>query len=320
MSSIESILIDLQQKIVTSKMRADSNITFCKNREAYCWIHATDDYSGLLPRESYGKNPPKLFMESAMDHYDKWFRIATDLKFRMNIIPQPNQEDRLIDYLAKLSSDSLSKDKQSKWWESLTSFINFTRLALDFDDRAYLNNIFPDKMRIHHESIIRIVPKTLYPVDIFVASEIIQALVNKVLAGRKNVQRSAAEALGFAWLCLAFSWLYLPTYEENLHQISTEDLFKGYSGEEPYSAHVNVLTLFGDVKVPVSEHLYAYLEALSLTHDSDSKLIFKLPLRSIKRSFDSTSCLLPTLSNLGKITFLTLTYPPHEVIGRRYRG
>ena len=324
-SSIETILLDLRHKInqvgLIEPLSDDlAKTDFIKKKEAYCWIHATDDYSELLSQESYNKNLPSLFHENALKYYDKWFPSANDLKIRRNIIEYPNPKDKIIDYFAKLSAKSLSKDKQNKWWESLNSFVHFLRKSLNFDDRGYLNSIFPEKMEVRHKRVIRIIPKTLYPIDIFAVSEIIQALIDKVLNGRSNSRRSAAEALGFTWLCLAFSWLYVPTYEENLHQISTEDLFRSELEIGINKEYVNILTLFGDVKIPVSKELYEYLLALAIAHEPANKLVFKQSMFSLRRSFDSVLQSIPSISKLGKITFLTLTHPPHEVIGRRYQG
>ena len=148
-SSIETILLDLRHKInqvgLIEPLSDDlAKTDFIKKKEAYCWIHATDDYSELLSQESYNKNLPSLFHENALKYYDKWFPSANDLKIRRNIIEYPNPKDKIIDYFAKLSAKSLSKDKQNKWWESLNSFVHFLRKSLNFDDRGYLNSIFPE--------------------------------------------------------------------------------------------------------------------------------------------------------------------------------
>lgn len=72
----------------------------------------------------------------------------------------------------------------------------------------------------------------MHPIDILAASEILMNLIQAVLQGSSNAQQSAAEALGFAWLCHAVGCHRLVT-RENLVFASEINNFKSPSLNNP---------------------------------------------------------------------------------------
>lgn len=326
--TIEEILLDLQIKISSRGMLIQElrelmqlpleKPPFCWEQEqAYCWIHATDDFSNLGQRCTPNGRLLDLFSKPASEYYAKWLNTHKDFQHRGNTIPSPKKRIRIPNYLSNLSKEALSHDKASKWWESLTSFISFLRWESKIEDQGYIDAVFPEEMDIFDEKIIRMVLPQEDSIDVVATSEILQALATKVLQGRKNSRRASAEVLGLAWACIALSYSRLPSREKSILDISLPNLCP--PAERNPLPTMNILTFLGTVSIPISQTLYDYLSALSITYNPENSKIFKLPARSLRRTLDSAIRTLPNVTKLGKITFLTFMTPPHEAIGHRYQ-
>ncbi|MDE3055572.1 MAG: hypothetical protein KGI80_02600 [Verrucomicrobiota bacterium] len=172
-------------------------------------------------------------------------------------------------------------------------------------------------MTIHFDMIIRKVPITLYPIDIWTAADILKILARFVLEGRSNAQESAAQSLGLAWICLANGNARFMTRLELLHElhptsvkkVNQEDLFKP-------NHWLNVRTLFGKIDAPISKTLYDYLLALP---KPNPHYLFSQPLRTLRRTLDRAIAASDQTKGLGKITFLTLMHQCREV-RHRFKG
>lgn len=113
--------------------------------------------------------------------------------------------------------------------------------------------------------ILRRIEDSVYPIDILAASELLTNLSIAVLNGRSNAQQSAAEALGFAWLCHAVSCYHLVTREDLV--FSTElGNFRPSDLSQPKQFHpthfIGISSLYGVIDVPVSRTIYNYLQEL----------------------------------------------------------
>ena len=174
--------------------------------------------------------------------------------------------------------------------------------------------------KVERRSILRRIEDAVYPIDILVASEIVMNLAKTMLEGRSNSQHSAAEALGFAWLCHAVGSSRLTTREGIIFSTETHAL-KSPDPEMPknffkpaYS--VEVASLFGLIDAPISKTLYEFL--LALPRDLGDGRIFIKPWETLLRTFRNKGVKLSRRArNLGQITFLTFMSQPHEAIGHR---
>lgn len=114
-----------------------------------------------------------------------------------------------------------------------------------FDQHGLLEIIFPSQMKvfstnpkrkgtsnneIFSDMIIRKIPLTAPAIDIVLAANILEKLAHMALNGRSNTQETAAEALGFCWICLTSSRLRFPTRLEILYE--TKPSIKQEANEE----------------------------------------------------------------------------------------
>ncbi|MCB1213810.1 MAG: hypothetical protein KDK40_05855 [Chlamydiia bacterium] len=222
--------------------------------------------------------------------YQQWCSEEREVIIReAKIIPLPKNDETLGGYLSYLVSEvSEGNEHRYIWIKSLRSFLQFLRDDMPFDQKGYLERLFPSDqgckgMKFQKEThyspkgkkiqsikcqvILRRVEKTIYPIDIFTTAEILKNLIAAILEGRPNGQHSAAEALGFAWLSIFVGRLRIMTQEQmvfatkrsgfkNLKTNPTADLFSP-------TRFITVDTLDGAIDVPVSKMVYEYLSALS---------------------------------------------------------
>jgi hypothetical protein len=204
-------------------------------------------------------------------------------------------------------------------------------------------------MKISRKSITRLTPNTAQPIDIKMAAEVIQGLVTRT-KGRPNARKTAAQALGMAWLCLSYAFANVNPAEIVIHHMTKTDLICKevpikYIGNPlltdetalpslPNKAHASenignreykhyfssVVSSNGEAEVPISSFLYHYLMSLpKLSHDpSKRSRLFPSDITSLRRALTAVTENNRFLS--GKVTFLTLLSKPHESIGLRYQS
>jgi hypothetical protein len=244
-------------------------------------------------------------------------------------------------YIKKLEASIRKKcEKRVVWMKSLYSFLYFLREDADLVDKGLLEDIFPSiesckgrvikkvykykrkgKEEIETLEIYRIVENTAYPIDIFTSAEIVLNLMNAVLNGRKNLQRSAAQALGFAWVCLHIGRFGIPIQEKELYSIEITELIDNEIdiALNPFSPthFIKINTIHGVHNIPISRLLYDYL--LALPRDLESNKVFNMDWSTVLRTFRNKGIKLSSKAQgLGQITFLTFMQKPHELIGYRY--
>ena len=173
-------------------------------------------------------------------------------------------------------------------------------------------------MTIYFDTIIRKVPITLYPIDVWAAADILKILARFVLEGRPNSQESAAQALGLAWICLANGNARFMTRLELLHELHPSSV-KQLNQDDPFKPNhwLNIRTLFGKIDAPISKTLHDYLLALP---KPNPHYLFSQLLRTLRRTLDRAIAASDQAKGLGKITFLTLMHQCHEGRGHRFKG
>lgn len=296
--------------------------SFWEKEEAYAWIYGARRYIPLIHRISPTRPLPSFYSQTAKPLFDKWLELFLDIQnFHKYHIPDPLKNETLYLYLERIHSIVISrKERRTIWWDSLRSFTHFLRdqAKQDIENLGELDVIFPEDMTIYSDTIIRKVPVTLYPIDIWAVAEILQNLCRFALEGRSNAQESAVQALGLAWVCLTSSHARCMTRLEILHELPVDNLKEVPQNDLLQPNHcLTIPTFFGNSNAPISETVHNYLFAL---HRTNPYYIFSQSLRTLRRTLDRAIAASPQAQGLGKITFLTLMHQPHEVKGHRFKG
>jgi len=311
-----------------------------QNEDAYIWLHADAwDFSSFMHRPKANK-VPEYYQQPALPLYQQWHQEKKELFHRKcKKIPAPVGEMTLINYLQQLALTVSEKNEhRDVWIESLCSFRQFLREDTEMEQRGPLESLFPSKdsckgmelrkgysferrgkkiKKVERRYILRRTEDTVYPIDILATSEIVINLAKIVLWGRPNSQRSAAEALGFAWLCLAVSSYPLTTREDIVFSTEVGSLKSSDSKEFCKPTHfIGVNSLFGIIDVPISKTLYGFL--LALPREPEESHVFTMPWETLLRTFRGKGVKLSKRARgLGQITFLTFMSHPHAAIGYR---
>ncbi len=312
--------------------------SFWEKEDAYIWLYAEPRHYHSFMHRPKSNMVPEYYRQPALPVYLQWRNEEKEVFYRKcAMIPSPPENMPLADYLQQLAlTVSEQNEHRDVWIESLRCFLQFLREDTDLDQQGALEVIFPYKMefregysfqrkegkveRVECRYILRRVDDAVYPIDILAAAEILQNLAKIVLEGRSNLQRSAAEALGFAWLCQAVGSYRLTTREEIVFSTPLAAL-KPPSPIQPKEFfrpeyHIGIKSLFGIIDVPISKVLYEFL--LALPRDASSDRIFALPWRTLLRTFQNKGvAAAKRTQDLGKISFLTFMSQPHEAIGHR---
>jgi hypothetical protein len=291
--------------------------------DAYIWIHGATRYFPLMLREPLNFSVPEFYSQPAQNLYKKWQDVDPNISIDIlptSGIPKPARDETLINYIGRLRTEIESGENRKRWWRSFASFVNFIRKDTRLIEiQGTLNSFFPEKMAIHGGVIVRKVPLTLYPVDILVASEIVQGLVSMTLEARSDVQEAAAQALGLTLICLAAGERRLQTRVDVLHQTLIGGIRKEDKPDDPFAARrfLPVRTYFGKVDMPISNTVHDYLVALPR---GDSPHLFTLSIQTLRKHFNRAVSKIKRAEGLGKITFLTLMSQSHQAIGQRFKG
>lgn len=317
--------------------------SYWTEENAYMWLYADPwDFRSFMhiPKP----NPiSEYYFQDALPLYLQWRQEDKEV-FNRNceMIPFPDDGVPLIDYLQQLAlSITEENEHRDVWVESLRSFLQFLRDDTALDQKGPLEGLFPshesckgmelrrdfllrrreesiEKVECH--SILRNIENTVYPIDILAASEILMNLSQSVLEDRPNSQRSAAEALGFAWLCHAVGCYRLVTrqnlvFSTELSRFRPFDLSKPKERYKP-THFIGIISLFGVIDIPVSKALYEFL--LVLPRDPNSNRVFNMDWETVLRTFRNKGVKQSKRAeNLGQITFQTFMSQPHHAIGHR---
>jgi hypothetical protein len=214
---------------------------------------------------------PSFHSELIQPLFKQWLGKVLDVQNIPNYrIPDPLDGEKVHEYLTRLQSILIhEKERRKIWWHSLRSFTKFLRdqAQNQIEQLGELDAIFPEDMTIYFDTIIRKVPITLYPIDIWATADILKILAHFVLEGRPNSQESAAQALGLAWICLANGNARFMTRLELLHEIHPSSV-KEVKQDDLFTPNhwLNIRTLFGKIDAPISKTLHDYLLALPKTN------------------------------------------------------
>lgn len=310
--------------------------SFWEVDNAYAWIYGDAwNYRWLmLPPKT---NPmPEYYLQPALPLYQQWRSQEKEIFTRGKIIPTPGHVS-LREYLQHLVFLIKTKnEKRADWLKSLYCFTQFIREDIDIDLQGTLDAMLPYKMEILRSSVqqhvangfqktertyvLRTVEEPEYPIDILAASDILINLAFEVLEGRTNAQHTAAEALGFAWLCHAVGSARLMTREKivlatELNALRTiKPVEPKISFQPRYS--VTIPSFYGLKEAPLGKIVYDFL--IALPRPSSCNNIFCKPLSSLLRPlYEKGIEKSERAKSLGKITFRTFMSQSTHWYGHR---
>lgn len=316
--------IDTHTPNITDTEFIPESDSYLKQEDAYTWIYAEPwHYRALIQEKS---TPiPEYYLQEALPLYDQWIMEKKEIISDGEIIPPPAKNANLIQYLQMLHSCiQVGMEKRAVWIKSLKCFTQFIRDDTPLELHGNLECILPYKMqfscddysmqrtatgmqKVPRQNILRNIEDTVYPIDIFAASDILKKLVEAVLEEHRT-QHTAAETLGFAWLCHAIGLACLITREKIVHatpltalkSIPITESEKFFQPEFFITIH----SLKGFIDVPISKTLHDFL--IALPRDPKSSNIFNRPISSLLRTlYNQGVDKCERASFLGKITFLT---------------
>jgi hypothetical protein len=222
----KKVLTDLENELKTGKTIWESILSEQPpkrswiEKQAKCWIHGvTDvreaseierwlfDYPPLSEiAKSNAKNHVKCWREW-LEIKDAYYEPFDDFEFE-----EPKKEESLIEFIHRISVLVEDEGPLTGFeWRAFKSFLAYLR-QISIEEVAFIEQIFPRKMEIHHGRIIRIIAPEVPSIPQEMAAEILMELAQSCRFGRRNAQLTAAESLGLCWLCLTASRLRLPIH------------------------------------------------------------------------------------------------------------
>lgn len=344
-----------------------------QEKQARMWLHgATNVWEcNELERWLYGDLPAtKIAQSPALGIYKawrKWLKIAGIPKFTTCLvyekktqtyleveskepsdtyyadddrfdIEKPAQDELLYNFIVRLAH-SIEDDGQGHRleWRALKSFLDFLRKTYPKEQVAFIEHIFPYKMKLHYGKIIRFIPPEAYPIPENTAAKILMELARRCRSGRPDAQQTAIESLALCWLCIAASRIRLPKTLETISNIKSTAVLSGaefsistiptYGGNKFWRPLVDgdfsvllVPTLFGEQPLKISNRLCSFLKAVSsLPSKQPRETILKKPRRSLTRMFDEVVKSVKPNPKYGNITYLSLLNQPHIFGDYRYQ-
>lgn|GEM_PF-6590100 len=322
----------------TNEFVPQSDASFEKEK-AYIWLFAEPwHYRALMHRPKLPQIP-EYYQQPALPIYQQWHALEKEIFYRGRIIPSPDEKTSLNEYLQQLAFTINEKnEKRAVWTKSLRCFLQFIREDTDLNQHGPLEVIFPRKMKfkdsysfqktkdgvkkVKCRYILRLVDDEIYPIDIFAASDILQHLANTVLNGRTIAQHTAAEALGFTWLCHAIGSAQLMTLtrEEIIHDtlLTSLKFVKLEDGKKYFQPEcfITIQTFYGPFDIPISKTLYDFLIALP-RDQNDLRIFSKAPSALLRTFYNQGVNASERARKLGRITFRTFTSRPLENTSHR---
>lgn len=321
---LQTFMIDVERARSNHEKNGGASDGYWNKAYAYIWM-----YADIEKFHSYRQGPkiesvPGYYQQMAEPVYDQWRDEEKEIFCRGVVIPRPAPKLTLAEYLHDLSfMVSVRNEHRDVFMKSLRCFLEFLRQDTEMDQQGNLEALFPYKMELRKEStdveerryILRRVDTAAYPIDIFATAEIFKNLAKACLEGRSNAQGTAAEALGFAWLCLAASAFRVLTRESILFDTPVTAL-ESLKSKNAHTRQISIKSFFGTTTVPISQTLYRFLMALPRDERKDG--LFSSPWRSLLRTLQEKG-VKPSgrAQKLGRISFLTFMSHPHEAIGYR---
>lgn len=335
LTGTKDVLTDLEQGIEEQahafrdiyKDQALSVLDECiQKRKARSWLHgATDIDESTILEEWLHVNPPlsKLANRKAKNVVKAW-RVKRDKEdayygsFVGIDFQKPVKDESVFEYCTRVAKLVEAEGPGARLeWRAFKSFLRYLRIHFPAPERAFLEHIFPEKMDIFSERIIRKVAPEVYAIPEDSAAAILIELGRIARYDRQNAQLSALESLGLCWLCLAASRLRLPVQLEAIHKMEIQVVQIGSAEQQPV---LMLPTLFGEAAVKISHRMAKFLIVLSQQQSkTQNNYILKSPLRSLSRCLKRAIKNLGLDSKFGNITFITLISPPHPFSSSRYQ-
>ena len=262
-------------------------------------------------RYDYDKKTHQYLEVQSQEQGEMYY--ANDDKFE---IQEPYDEETLLAFMIRLGQEFEKSGKGHRLeWRALRSFLGFLRHHYSKEEVAFIEHIFPQKMALRQNQIIRLIPSEAYPIPEGTAAAIIMELAFRCRNGRPDARHTAAESLALCWLCVSGSKVRLPKHLEMVRKIKAEEM-------QPDGGFffLQLPTWFGKVPVRISKRAFAFLKAVSLIPSKNPReTILQRPARSLTRLFDDVVQSVNPPSKYGNITYLSLLSQPHPFENHRYQ-
>jgi hypothetical protein len=284
-------------------------------KEASFWIDGTTEVSETIELEQWlftDLPSSKIARSRAIYHFVEWTEHILEngvyADFSDQHLTKPEDEETLEDYIRRLACEVEGKGWGTKRNEmALKCFLAFLRNNKT-EEFAFIDHIFPPKMDLHYDKIIRIVRPQVYPISQEIVASIIKELAYQCAYGRTNARHNAAEALALSWLCLASSRIRLPRSLESVHTISSKAIICKNDNSK-----LRVPSIFGAHEVRISMRVTKFLRAVaSVPSPKPRNTILQTSLADLRKPFNAAIKKANLPKELGEITFLTFLSSPHH--------
>ena len=290
-----------------------------EEKHARMWLHGATKVAECSELERWlFDNPPltavaQIPASKIRIAWKKWLQTknscgayyADFLKFK---IPVPKKDELLIHFIIRLAQSLENGGKGHPLeWRALKSFLDFIRVSYPVEEVAFIEQIFPKKMKMHFGKIIRIISPEAYPIPEKTASEIMMELAYRCRNGRPDARLTAAESLGLCWLCMTASRIRLPKYLETIKEIKPAAVQLG--ADFPL---LQVPTWFGNRPANISDRVSRFFNALArIPSKKPRETILQRPLRSLSRMLEEVLQSVSPNPEYGNITYVSLLNQPH---------
>jgi hypothetical protein len=242
-------------------------------------------------------------------------------------ILKPQESETLLTFILRLAREVEGTGKgHGLQWRALKSFLDFIRNHYPTEQVAFVEHIFPKKMDLYYDKIIRLIPPEAYPIPEKTAAEILIAFARKCCNGRPDARHTAIEGMTLCWLCIATSRIRLPKTLEMVFNIKARAILSGAefsiskvptygssctTSDEDFSV-LQVPTWFGEQPLKISNRIASFLKTASrIPSKQPRETILQRPKRSLTRMFDEVLQSVAPNSEYGNITYLSLLNQPH---------
>jgi hypothetical protein len=293
-----------------------------ENKSSRFWLHGATKVRecNALEEWLYTHVPLSNTAKSkAIKYYDAWDESIQENESCLDVsagdIFKPRGTENLHEYILRLAQNVEKNGwvaKKNK--RALSAFLSHLRKLKPSEEIAFVEHIFPKEMKLHYNSLIRLIKPQVQPIPQEIAGQILKTFAEEVMRGRANACLKNAEALALCWLCLISSRLRLPITLECIHSMSIESIVikKGVT-------YIKMPTIFGPQKVQISVKISKYLQAINnISSPNPRKKFLSSDLHDLRRSLKSAIKKSKISSNFGKITFLTFMTTPH-IFGKNIR-
>ena len=168
------------------------------------WIYCTSYVGELTQLDQWHCEQPTLSetAKESAEHCIECWKKYMDIKdtyysdFENFNVDEPIEDEVLNDYLTRIATTKEPGGKGERLhWRALKSFLSYMRNLVP-EERAFIEQIFPEKMDIFDEKIIRKIAQETYPISEQLVKDILIRLIDLFRSMHHHCQwKTATECL-----------------------------------------------------------------------------------------------------------------------------